>query len=103
MTRKTAMLVIALALIATVPAKAHAASKHDTDHCDGKLERDAGELLLGPSPGDEGICRIAKTDERRVLQACRLGQRCVVSGRTELCPDAGECVDISNVTKARSK
>lgn len=97
---KAAFLVMAALIAAATPVLA--------ESCDGTLKRIGGDLVLGPLPHErEGTCIIAKADQPRVLQACRLNKRCIVSGKMQLCTEAGieagECVYVSNVVGARRR
>jgi hypothetical protein len=69
--------------------------------CVGTLHRfEDGTLALTSKP--EGTCRIAKADQALVLRGCKVDKPCTVFARdVTLCEDAGECVDIHNVTAAR--
>jgi hypothetical protein len=70
--------------------------------CSGMLSWDGDGGLALTNPPAEGMCSIVgKADVSRVLQACVLGRRCVVTGITDECVDTGECVEIRHVTKAR--
>jgi hypothetical protein len=77
-----------------------------THQCSGTLSRsDAqrgnGDNLALSNPDNEGICIIAKADEPKVLRGCAVGQFCVVTGSIKLCEDAGECVEVGHVTRAK--
>jgi hypothetical protein len=67
--------------------------------CNGILKHDDDVFMLWRH--GEGICTIADSDVQRVLKTCHLGQHCIVTGTSRLCPDSGECVEISDVTKVR--
>jgi hypothetical protein len=72
------------------------------DHCVGIVTYGGRDLVLA-TPHEEGICIIvAPADKARVLRGCQIGHRCTVSGKTELCVDSGECVEVTNVTAART-
>jgi hypothetical protein len=58
------------------------------DGCSGTLRRDADGLFLAAGK-PEGVCEIARADERRVLRSCLLDQHCTVDGRMRLCTDVG--------------
>jgi hypothetical protein len=75
-----AFLVTAALIAAATPVLA--------ESCDGTLKRIGGDLVLGPLPNErECTCIIAKADQPRVLQACRLNKRCIVSGKMQLCTE----------------
>jgi hypothetical protein len=94
-------------LLASTPALA--------DECEGVTEQTKDGLILGPTmetkldaDGNpyvdrEGICRIPKSAEAIVAMTCPIGSQCIVRGPTELCQDAGECVELLKVTKVRRK
>lgn len=69
------------------------------DKCSGMLSMEQGELLL-TNPRQEGICTFEKAEQDKVLHNCRLGRHCVIFGKVELCPDSGECVQVTHITKA---
>jgi hypothetical protein len=48
------------------------------DQCSGRLTAVLGELTL--TGNGEGICVVGKSDERKVLASCVVGQHCVVTG-----------------------
>ena len=98
---KTALLICAILACLLAAADANEQIPGHSDTCQGPLNRTDGQLTIGPSTGDEGICVIHQQDEAIVLEACRLGDDCVVFGSASLCEDEGECVEFQIVDKAK--
>ena len=77
------------------------ASPTYADQCSGQLTTQQGGLALITENG--GVCIIGKGDERKVRARCSIGRTCVVTGAVDLCKDAVDCVEITRVTRARSR
>jgi hypothetical protein len=77
-------------LLATIAAILELASvlvvAHAADYCQGNLTwsptPDSGvfDLVLIEPRDREGLCRIAKSEESKVLAQCSLGRHCIVTG-----------------------
>jgi len=77
------------------------ASPAYADQCSGQLTT----FFCNETPTTEngGVCIIGKGDERKVRAKCSIGRTCAVTGAVDLCKDAVDCVEITRVTRARSR
>lgn len=89
------MFYIATALLGT----AHPASAASTRReCHGILHWEHGSVQFGGGAGEgEGICVVARSEQRKVLKRCSTGVFCRVRGAIRSCQDSGECVEIGRV------
>jgi hypothetical protein len=97
----------ALAFLAVVLAPDRVAAEQSEptfSYCDGVLHASEGQILFGGAVGeDEGICLVAEPDWEKVLSTCLVGRYCKVRGSVRYCEDAGECVEIRDVTGVSAK
>jgi hypothetical protein len=83
-----------------VASTASAASKNG--ECHGTLHWEKGDFLFGGGAGEgEGICVVARSEHKKIMQQCSPGTFCRVRGTKKPCQDSGECVEIRHVDKVQ--
>jgi hypothetical protein len=100
MLRQTIVAIIVM-VFTVLGTPAHAATKQ-YDTCSGRLLQDHGKLLIGfEEDGEpvEGECRLPMSEQKHILQACKLNQPCTVIGITKpTCgPDCTSMVTVISV------
>jgi hypothetical protein len=88
------MRIVIAAVFSLLASAAHA------DGCSGILTRSQSDLELTESK-QEDVCIIHPSEAAKVMRACRIGQYCTIVGKTKLCKDSGECVEVSHISNVR--
>jgi hypothetical protein len=89
------VLIFSVVLALTVKAYAQPAHRQ----CAGllRVDRDGG-LYIEVSPA--GICKIAKSEHKKVLGRCKVNAICHLEGIADNCKDQGECSEVLQVLSA---
>jgi hypothetical protein len=90
---------IAMVILSVLASFAVSSAEAQAGECSGILHQEKGSLEFGGRPGEsEGLCVVARSEWRKILATCAVGQFCRVSGITAPCRGSGECTEISRIT-----
>jgi hypothetical protein len=87
---------ILLTVIATLTSQSASARM---GQCSGILHQENHSIGFGGRTGEtEGICIVGKSDRKKVLATCSLGNFCRLRGIVQNCRESGECTEISRIS-----
>jgi hypothetical protein len=89
--------VLIFSVVTALTVRAYAQPVHR--QCAGllRVDRDGG-LYLEVSPA--GLCKIAKSESKKVLGRCKVNGMCHLEGIADNCKNQGECSEVSQVLSA---